>query len=293
MVMRLLLPLAGASALVGAARAVRVLPGPSTGAPIDPYPYLTGGSFSGPPLVYTRDPLGTYVWAPSYVANGSLQVFYALPSAVELMPGTPASSFVGYETLTAPNPVVVISGAGALRFSVDVELAAWVEFDSPDLASPAGVTLAVSEYNEYEITNLGDKRAAPVRHARDANVTTWRLELNPGLFEGVAFAWLAVNATPAAPWHLTALRIVCQARPANWGGAFDAPGDAMLSRIWYAGAYTVKATLLPDQFGSILIYRGDRFSWSACASALARWQRRWRWGGVPRIDPRAAVTCTR
>ena len=251
------------------AAAVRVLPGPSAGAPIDPYPYLHGGNFSGPPLQYTNDPLASYVWAPSFVANGSLQVFYALPSAVQLMPGTPQSAFAGYASLTAPNPSVTVNGAGALRLDFDVELAAWIEFDSPDLTSPAGVTLAVSEYNEYEITNLGDKRAVPTRHARDANITTWRLEVSPGLFEGVAFAWLAVNATPAAPWHVTALRLVCQARPANWGGAFDAPGDAKLSRTWYAGAYTVKAALLPDQFGSILIYRGDRFSWSECGGTLA------------------------
>ena len=244
---------------------VRMLPGPSSGAPIDPYPYLNGGNFSRPQLPYTSDPLGGYVWAPSFVANGSLQVIYMLPSAVELMPGTPPGSFIGYETLTAPNPSVVVTGSGALRLDYPLELAAWLEFDSPDLVSAAAVTLAVSEYNEFEITNLGAKVAAPVPHVRGGNVTTWRLEINPGLFEGVAFGWLAVNATPSTPWHITALRLVCQVRPANWGGAFDASGDVLLSRIWYAGAYTVKANLLPDQFGSILIYRGDRFSWTGDA----------------------------
>ena len=69
------------------------------------------------------------------------------------------------------------------------------------------------------------------------------------------FAWLSVNATPAAPWHVTGFRLVAQVKPTNWGGAFAAAGDDLLSKIWYACAYTVKVNLLSDQFGSILIYR--------------------------------------
>ena len=38
--------------------------------------------------------------------------------------------------------------------------------------------------------------------------------------------------------------------------------DDLLSKIWYAGAYTTKVNLLSDQIGAILIYRGDRFSWT-------------------------------
>ena len=190
-----------------------------------------------------------------------------LAQSVRLMDGTAAASFTGYPSLTTANASVVVSGAGSLMLAYGVESAAWVEFDSADLlpADLARVTLAISEYSEYGITNLGPKVGVPVPHARGGGVTTYRLELNPGLYEGVAFAWLSVNATPSAPWHITALRLVCQARPANWGGSFSATGDAALSRGWYAGAYTVKVNLLPDQFGSILAYRGDRFSWTGDA----------------------------
>jgi alpha-L-rhamnosidase len=146
---------------------------------------------------------------------------------------------------------------------------AWIEFDSPDLA-PAdlpAVTLGVSEYNEFEVCNLGEKIGVPVayRGAASPGTTTYRLEINPGLYEGVRFAWLWLSAPPSRPWHLTALRLVCQIKPTNWGGAFAARNDTLLERIWYAGAYTTKVNLLSDQFGSILMYRGDRYSWTGDA----------------------------
>ena len=66
-----------------------------------------------------------------------------------------------------------------------------------------------------------------------------------------------MTAAPSRPFHITGLRLVCQIKPQNWAGNFAAAGDVKLSRLWYLGAYTVKANLLADQFGSILIYRGD------------------------------------
>ena len=67
-----------------------------------------------------------------------------------------------------------------------------------------------------------------------------------------------MTTTPSRPFHITALRLVCQIKPQNWAGKFAAAGDDKLSRIWYLGAYTVKVNLLADQFGSILIYRGTK-----------------------------------
>ena len=80
----------------------------------------------------------------------------------------------------------------------------------------------------------------------------------PGLYEGIRFAWINMTTTPSRPFHITALRLVCQIKPQNWAGKFAAAGDDKLSRIWYLGAYTVKVNLLADQFGSILIYRGTK-----------------------------------
>lgn len=256
----------------GIMQALRVIALPLVGALaqwIEPFPYLSGGNFSGPLLKYHCDPLGQYQWGAG-VNQSQLQVFYLPPSGISLYGDTPAASFLNYEALLQPNTSsVTVAGAGGLVFDMGCETASWIEFDSPDLNSTspqsAFVTVGVSEYNEYEITNLGPKVGKPIPYARAGGYTTWRLEPNPGLYEGVRFAWLWVNATPSSPWTITAVRAVAQIKPTNWGGAFEAVGDDMLSRIWYNGAYTVKVNLLSDQFGSILIYRGDRFSWTGDA----------------------------
>jgi alpha-L-rhamnosidase len=237
-----------------------------------PFPWLHGGAFTGPPIPFHADPLARYVWAPGVDAS-VLQIFALLPASVDEMPGTAPGAFGNASSLLARGPRVAVAGAGALKLDFGLNSAAWLEFDSPDL-TPAGlaaVTLGVSEYDEYEITNLGAKVLRPTAYpgAAPGSPTTYRLEIphpdKSGLYEGVQFAWLNVNATPAAPWHITGLRLVCQVKPTNWGGAFAAPGDDLLSSIWYLGAYTVKVNLLADQFGSILIYRGDRFSWTGDA----------------------------
>jgi hypothetical protein len=237
--------------------------------PLEPYAPLSGGAFSGPAIAFHADPLARYVWAAGVNAS-ALQIISLLPASADATPGSAPGAFANLSSLLQPRPLVTVSGAGGVQLDYGLELAAWIEFESPDLAPAdlAAVTLGVSEYSEYEITNLGDKVGVPVAHAGAGagGATMYRLELpHPDLYEGVRFAWLRVNATPSAPWHVTALRLVAQVKPTSWAGAFAAPGDDALSRIWYLGAYTVKANLLSDQIGSILIYRGDRYSWTGDA----------------------------
>lgn len=242
----------------------RLIPAPTFE---EPYAPLNGGTFSGPPLPFHPDPLATYVWAGS--VNASVLQTYALaPVVVTLTPDSAAAAFSNVDSLLGDSANVTVSGPGGIQLDFGINSAAWIEFESADLseADATRVQLSVSEYDEYEITNLGDKTGAPKMHTRSDGVTMWRLELNhPDLYEGVRFAWLRMNSTPSAPWHITAVRLVCQIKPTNWGGAFAAAGDDTLTRIWYLGAYTVKVNLLSDQFGSILIYRGDRFSWTGDA----------------------------
>jgi alpha-L-rhamnosidase len=262
---------AAASAAVTAPRATppalhpgrpRILDAPVRTSSIDPYPYLNGGSFTGPSSPHNPDPLQSYVWG-SGVNASILQVIYLLPSTVTLTDGTDPSSFVGLDSLLAPFPSVTVMGAGGIQFDFGANHAAWVEFDSADMPQgelPA-LMMGVSEYNEYEICNLGPKIGTPVAYA-NGNVTTYRFEPNAQLYEGVRFAWLWVNSSSAAlPWTITGLRLVAQAKPQNWVGQFSSPGDELLTRAWYVGAYTVRANLLADQFGSILIDRGDRIAW--------------------------------
>lgn len=121
---------------VAAGSESRVLPPPPRDRSLDPYPYLSGGAFTGPALPFTPDPLGRYQWNGAVNAS-QLQVFYLLPETVTLMPGTAPASFVGWESLSQPWPSVLVSGAGSLQFDFGVENAAWLEFDSPDLAPSA------------------------------------------------------------------------------------------------------------------------------------------------------------
>jgi hypothetical protein len=50
-----------------------------------------------------------------------------------------------------------------------------------------------------------------------------------------------VTSVGDAPWSITNLRRVCQLVPTNYEGSFES-ADALLTKIWYTGAYTVKIT---------------------------------------------------
>ena len=94
------------------------------------------------------------------------------------------------------------------------------------------------------------------------------------LYEGVRFAWLcfavrcpwtggdaapAPTVTPPAikPWRITALRLVAKFQPVSYTGSF-ASSDERLEKVWYTGAYGIRANMQGNDFGSILIDRGDR-----------------------------------
>jgi len=80
---------------------------------------------------------------------------------------------------------------GSIQMDFGQENAAWLEFDSPDLANPNAVQMSISEYNEPEITSAGGahnvKTLAPIKYGN-----TYRLELNSQLYEGVRFGWIQV-----------------------------------------------------------------------------------------------------
>ena len=69
------------------------------------------------------------------------------------------------------------------------------------------------------------------------------------------------QSTP--PWHISALRRVSQAIPANYEGSFSS-SDSYLDRLWYVGAFTTRATFVSSggqaYLGSILMNRGDRIA---------------------------------
>ena len=103
-----------------------------------------------------------------------------------------------------------------------------------------------------------NKTIKPVKHGN-----TYRLELNKELYEGVRFAFININKLEK-PFTITDIRLVCQTKPINYQGEFKS-NNKLLNRIWYTAAYVVRANLLKDYFGSILIERGDRISWTGDA----------------------------
>ena len=223
---------------------------------IEPYAYLNSGAFSGPAAPPSPDPLVRYQWDAS--ANTTeLQLYDVLPVSAALLPGTPASAFAGLASLATASPRVTASGAGAFQVDFATESAAWVELDSPDI-SDADAALLVLGFSEWAGQAL--KQQAPKRYG-----ATFRLETNVQLYEGVRYGFVTLTAAPSAPFTITAVRAVSQAKPVNYTGSFAAAGDDLVTRVWYSAAYTVRLNLERDYIGAVLVDRGDRVSWTGDA----------------------------
>jgi alpha-L-rhamnosidase len=222
-------------------------------AQIDGYPQVTATK-KGELNPLSPDPVFNYTWA-NPKANDGLES-YQLPP-VSLVASNPRN--FGTNDFKKKN-IIVVNGTGDLRFDFGQTNAGWLEFDSPDLNGT--VEMSISEFDQPAAYAPGSgypsKTMVPVKHGN-----TYRLQLNKELYEGVRYGWIHVRSFSSA-WHITAVRLVCQVKPVNYRGSF-ACSDAMLTRIWYTGAYTVKLNLLKDYLGAILMNRGDRYSWTGDA----------------------------
>ncbi|MDP9079879.1 MAG: hypothetical protein M3O71_20820 [Bacteroidota bacterium] len=198
------------------------------------------------------DPVINYKWADPKATDG-LESYQLRPRSWI------ASNPVSFNTTNfKKNNVITVNGTGDIRFDFGQENAGWLEFDSADLTD--SITMSISEYNQPPVysSTYPPKTLTPKKHGN-----TYRLELNTELYEGVRFGWIHVRSF-SKTWHITNLRLICQVRPTNYNGSFSC-SDTLLTRIWYTGAYTVKLNLLKDYLGAILMYRGDRFSWTGDA----------------------------
>jgi alpha-L-rhamnosidase len=213
-----------------------------------PYSYLSKGNFNGPKISESPDPLVDYRW-PNPRSTDSLEIYLLKPRVVVT---ENAGSFNNLQSLTGEKPNVTVKGTGSIRIDFGLENGAWIEFDSPDFTGI--VEMSISEYNEPGI----HKTDKPVKYGN-----TYRLELNKELYDGVRFAWIHVKSFNT-PWHITGIRAVCQVKPTNYNGSFSC-SDPLLTKIWYMSAYGVKASLCSNYFGSILMDRGDRMSWTGDA----------------------------
>lgn len=216
-----------------------------------PYEYVSGGAMTGAAVSDSPDPMVSYVW-DSPKASDPLQVYVVRPVSAEIVEGS-SRAFQGYASVGRETCSLRVRGQGILRIDFGVELPAWIEIDSPDLCGD--VLFGVSEYNVFE--HVG-KVAAPKKYGR-----TYRLELNSELYEGVRYAFIYVRGFQKE-FNITSVRAVCQVKPANYTGSFDCD-NPLVNKIWYTGAYDVRANQRADCFGAILKDRGDRFSWTGDA----------------------------
>ena len=215
----------------------------------EPYPYVSSGGFSGRAVPASPDPLVRYRW-PNPKASDGLEIYLRQPESVT---SDPTSSFANVNSLLTPTPNVTVRGTGTIRVDFGRENAGWFEIDSPDC--PGGMQMSISEYNEPEYTNIGDKTITPERVGN-----TYRAKFNREYYEGVRFGFIHVNSF-TRPWHITGIRLVCQVKPTNYEGRFDC-SDPLLTKIWYVSAYSVKLCNLKDFTTPILIERSDRFLWN-------------------------------
>jgi alpha-L-rhamnosidase len=201
---------------------------------------------------FSPDPIFNYRW-PDPKATDDLESYTLQP--VSWVTSNPHS--INLKNFKKDN-IIVVNGKGDIRFDFGQNNAAWLEFDSSDLAD--SVEMSISEYNQPP-DYPGSYKPKTLTPKKYGNI--YRLELNPDLYEGVRFGWIHVKSF-SKTWHITAVRLVCQIRPTNYNGSFSC-SDNMLTRIWYTGAYTVKVNLLKDYLGAILMMRGDRYSWTGDA----------------------------
>ena len=234
----------------------------------EPWPPLSGGAFTGQPQPSSPDPLVAYQFNAG-TNDTTLQIFSVAAVSVG---GTPSTSFTN--TNSAVGSVrcsIGVEGGGTLLIDFGVELPAWLEFDSSDLllVDATLISMGISEYNV--LGYLGDyKKSQPTVYCGGGvdlsdSLCTYRLETNSDLYEGVRYGFLTLPRAPSRNFTITGLRAVSQAKPVNYTGSFSSPGDPILERIWYTAAYTVRATLQTNYMGSILMDRGDRFSWAGDA----------------------------
>ncbi len=217
-----------------------------------PYRYLSGGTLSGPEVKASPDPLVRYIWNNPRVED-SLQVFVMHPVKADVLSGK--GNVRGLDAVSAEQCAIQVTGPCSIRLDFGVELPAWIEMDCADM--DADLEMGISEYNVTQMS-WNNKQAKPIRYGN-----TYRLELNKEFYEGVRFGFLHFTDV-RHPFTITSLRAVSQTKPANYTGSFDSDND-LFNRVWYVGAYDVRANQRMDCFGAILIDRGDRISWTGDA----------------------------
>ncbi len=203
-------------------------------------------------IKYSPDPLVSFRWSNPQ-AQDELEVYQLTPVFIQTDTENSAKWDKSLKNIKVTRPCNIMVDFGRVS-------PGWLEFDSEDFSGE--VEMSISEYNRPAVTNWmvkhSKKTTSPVKSGN-----TYRLELNDQLYEGVRFGWIHLKNI-SRPFTISEVRLVCQAKPANYEGSFWCNNES-LNRVWYTGAYTVRANFLKDYFGAILMDRGDRYSWTGDA----------------------------
>ena len=244
------------------------------GAAPEPWLPLNGGSFSGLPQPFSPDPLVQYQWPDNGSINDEeLQLFSVSPLDCGPHDNSSKNAFQNVTSCdgTSTSIAITVTGQGTLIIDFGVELAAFLEIDISNLSDEDYNTIqfGIGEYTEIDWVG-GFKRDTPKRYGSscDTSTCTYRLETSntpTEMYEGIRYGFLVISSPPTSPFILSSIRAVSQAKAVNYTGSFSSAGDPLLERVWYTAAYTVRATLQSLYMGSILMNRGDRFSWQGDA----------------------------
>ena len=246
----------------------------------EPYPHLHRcNSTALPSRPLSPDPLVRYQWQADENEDGrhgsfdhsELQLYDSPPVG---WTSDPPHAFRVTWTSSAGEPKVDSSGGGSsvhanvnvqvdvlapgiLTLDFGVERAGWLEFNSEDLGDKetmlSCLKCSLSEYDQP----LAVKTKMPVKYGN----SSYRLETNSVLYEVIRFAFVMFDPPPMLkithPIRLTNLRVVGQIRPVSYASYYSSP-DRMLTKVWYTGAYGVRLNMHQNDFGTVLIERGDR-----------------------------------
>ena len=208
------------------------------------------------------DPAISYQWTRPPEDEAELQLLTLEPIRVLAQPVS------AFERRRATKPIeFIVQGAGSLRFDFGTECAGWLSFDTDGELGPS-VTVSISEYNSPAKVNGGpthpEKTVEPVKRNG-----SWVAMFNAEGYEGVRFAWINVNQSPATPWKIKNPRLYCRVKPVVYRGSFQS-SDPLLDSIWYTGAYTARLNMQSHGLSALLMDRGDRISWTGDAYVTQR-----------------------
>ena len=230
----------------------------------EPFPYLHDCCDDcNPGVPESPDPLVSMTWDFDYNYQNNdytgtpLQIYRSFdPVALYTIPPD-ASILLSDDRNSKPRLLILEDCTVVMDWGS--ERAAWFELQSTDDLTKAKVTASLSEYNkpypgkERPLTKYGE--------------STYRLETNDELYEGIRFTFLKVEfpATATATGanqssNIIAIddfSIVSKIKPISYTGSFSS-SNPILTKAWYWGAYGVRLNVERTQLNSILIERGDR-----------------------------------